>query len=94
MQIGCWWTLFCELDGARDVVAARTVARSGSWLVYHLHVGDRVMMLLASSWVRRRHDAVNSRMMLHFITLLQDDLWLWYHHSPASTITMMLFASP
>ena len=37
-------------------------------------------MLRYGSWVWWRHDAVNIRMMLIFITLSQDDLRLWYHH--------------
>ena len=41
-----------------DVVAALTVARNGSWRVYHHDVVNHVMMLLQSlrcgSWVWRR----------------------------------------
>ena len=55
----------------------------GSVLVFHKDVVNHVMMLAMlryGSWVWWRHDAVNIRMMLIFITLSQDDLRLWYHH--------------
>ena len=84
-------------DGWQGVVAALTVARNGSWLVYHHDVVNHVMMLLQS--LRRRvmvrgcgggHSAVNIRLMLNFITLSQDDSWLWYDQDAAFAITMML----
>ena len=36
------------------------------------------------------HSAVNIRMMLNFITLSQDDSWLWYDQDAAFAVTMML----
>ena len=77
--------------------AALTVARNGSWLVYHHDVVNHVMMLPQSLRCRvvvrgcgGRQNAVNIRMMLNFITLSQDDSWLWCHQDAAFAITMML----
>ena len=86
--------------GRCDVVAALTVARNGLWLVYHDDVVNHVMMLLQSLRCRvmvrgcgGRHNAVNIRMMLNFISLSQDYSWLRYHQDAALAITMMLCAS-
>ena len=71
-SLGCWSEVpLCEIDGR--VLGGHAV------LLYHHDVVNHVMMLLSQrccvmvSWVWWRHDAVNIRMMLNFMTLSQDN---------------------
>ena len=49
----------------------------------HMDGGVLGRVLFGVSWLSHHHDAGRSIMMLNFITLSQDDSWLWYDQDAA-----------